>query len=66
MYIKNPEVMNPDTMILVTRAMSEYLIGKGFPILSRENDKYYFSRNSQIEQAIKNTPVWLKIKQFVT
>jgi hypothetical protein len=65
MYINNPKDLNPDTYIIVTRSMSEYLVGKGFPILSRENNKYYFSKTPEVQQAIKSTPVWLKVKQFI-
>ena len=63
MWVKNPE--NLKNTICVTRDMSAYLEGKGFPLLGRVNEEYYFSNTSELEQAIRNTPVWLKLKQWL-
>jgi hypothetical protein len=63
MYVKNPEVLK--NSVVVTRDMSLYLEGKGFLLIGKENQDYYFSKTPELEQAIKNTPIWLKLKQWL-
>ncbi len=63
MFVTNPEVLK--NTVIVTRVMSEYLIGQGFPLLGHQNDKYYFQKTPQIEATIKNTPIWLKLRQYM-
>lgn len=45
------------------KRMAKYLIKNGFLPISEENDRYYFSKNSDVMEAFKDAPFYLKIRE---
>lgn len=61
MYITNIEKIDKDKIFVCNKIIGNYLILKGFPLLSQNNKQMFFSYNEDLNHEINNMPYYLKI-----
>jgi hypothetical protein len=62
MYITNPEKIPKFETFKCGRLLAEYLIyTKHLPLFAREGSKFFlFAKTEALENAVKETPFWIK------
>jgi hypothetical protein len=59
MFIRNHQVLIEK--FACRKAVANYLMTHGVPLLSREDDIYYFSETENMKQVMKDAPIWVKL-----
>jgi hypothetical protein len=60
MYICNPSSLS-DTYKTTSIIIKNYLIENGIPLLSQEDGVFYFSQTNKLQQALNNSPIWMRL-----
>lgn len=60
MYILNHKVII-NQKFKCRKAVANYLINNGVPLLSREDDLYYFADTDLLKNTLENAPLWIKL-----
>nr|DAK84768.1 MAG TPA: hypothetical protein [Caudoviricetes sp.] len=64
MFINN--IQNNDKYFYLCNAfVSKYLEKKGFPVLSRKDNVFVFSRTKKLQEVVDNMPFYLKLFEKV-
>lgn len=59
MYIRNISSMG--RTYSCTRFIGEWIKEKNFPVLSIENNRYYFADTELLREVIERIPIWMKV-----
>lgn len=64
MYIVNPGKIK--NKYKCHKAIAEYLINVcNLPLLSKDGNDYYFMNTSELEDALKIIPLWIKVREKI-
>lgn len=60
MYITNPSSLS-NVYKTKSNIVKNYLIKNNFPLLSQDESGFYFSKTEKLQQALDNSPIWLRL-----
>lgn len=62
MFITNPETLPNNVLFKCNKKLANYLVKKHkIPILSCQDNEYYFSKTEQLNNIIDNLPLFVKL-----